>query len=415
VHSSHIQGLGLALALHAHGIASTIYELREKSFSEGGGLTLTPNALKILDILGVYGIIRSEGSSFDKIVIKNESNVQIAENLLGSEKVFGYDALRMNRQKLMATLQKMVRERGMPIKYSRKFSRVVTEDAQGVVFEFEDGSRESASLLIGADGIHSRVRRYLHPTVKSVYTGVMCLISAADRRTFRFPTSGDDNYLPRFVAGKHGAFILVPQSADGNTIAVMSHAQHPDMGRAGWEALKSSPEKLMAIQIQNKDDSPDFVQSVMENIQPETMALWPYHFVQPLDTWTSHAKRVILLGDAAHAMPPTSGQGAGQGLEDAYSLSMLLSRVGPEVTLEAALAWWQGFRMERTKAVLELNQSLNEKRRPLANQRNPQGDWRARVEGKERRDQGWLYMPKVEEDTLAWIESQEARHRRPSL
>lgn len=377
---------------------------------------MTPNALKILDLLGVYDTIRSEGYSFDRIVVKTESNVKITEQLLGNEKVFGYDALRMNRQKLMATLRKLIRERGISIKYGRKFSGVVAEDANGVVFEFEDGSRESASLLIGADGIHSKVRRYLHPTVKPVYTGVMCLISAADRSTFRFPSTRDeDNYLPRFIAGKHGAFILVPQSPDGNIVAVMSHAQHPDMDKASWDALQASPDKLMAMQIRNKEDSPDFVQSVMENIQPETITLWPYNFLQPLDSWTSPGKRVILLGDAAHAMPPTSGQGAGQALEDAYSLSMLLSRVCPQVTFEAALAWWQSYRMERTKAVLELNQSLNEKRRPLANQRNPEGDWRGRVEGNERRQQGWLYMPKVEEDTLAWIEREKGRERRPFL
>jgi 2-polyprenyl-6-methoxyphenol hydroxylase-like FAD-dependent oxidoreductase len=374
---------------------------------------LTPNALKILDLLGIYDTIRNEGYKFDKLVVKTESNVKIAEHLIGDERLFGHDALRMNRETLMATLRKMVRERGISIKYGRKFSAIVAEDARGVIFEFEDGSRESASLLVGADGIHSKVRRYIHPTVKPVYTGVICLLSTADKSTFRFPDA--DNYLPRFIAGKHGAFILVPQSPDGTTVAVMSHSQYPDTNRSGWDSLRSSTDKLMAMQIRNKEESPDFVQSVMENIQPETMSIWPYNFLPHLNTWTSPAKRVILLGDAAHAMPPTSGQGAAQALEDAYSLSMLLSRSDQGVNFEAAIEWWQNYRMDRTERVLELTQLLNEKRRPLANQRNLDGDWKGREEGNERRQQGWLYMPDVREDTLAWIEREEAKENRPSL
>ncbi|KAG0648012.1 FAD-dependent monooxygenase atA [Hyphodiscus hymeniophilus] len=407
------EGLSLALALHSHGIPSRIYELREPSFNEGGGLTLTPNALKILDLLGIYDIIKNEGYTFDRMVVKTDSNVKIAEHLVGNGKLFGYDAMRINRQKLMTTLREMVGARGISIEYGRKFSGIIAEDAGGVVFEFEDGSRESASVLIGADGIHSKVRQYLHPEVKPVYTGVMCLLSTADKSTFRFPDT--DLYLPRFVAAKHGAFILVPQSPDGNTVAVMSHSQYPDTDRAGWDALRSSTDKLMAMQVHNKEEYPDFVQSVMENIQPETMSIWPYNTLPNLDTWTSPTRRVILLGDAAHAMPPASGQGAAQALEDAYSLSMLLSRASSQARYAASVEWWQAYRMERTRAVSELTQVLNDKRRPLASQRNPDADWRGREEGGERRQQGWLYMPNVHEDTLAWIEREEIRVDRPSL
>jgi 2-polyprenyl-6-methoxyphenol hydroxylase-like FAD-dependent oxidoreductase len=377
---------------------------------------LTPNALKILDLLGVYDNIRSEGYQFDKIVVKTESNVKITEYFLGNEKLFGYDALRINREILLATLRKLVQERGISIRYGRKFARVVTEDAKGVIFEFEDGSTESASLLIGADGIHSKVRRYIHPTAKPVYTGVMALISAVDRSTLRFPSSENaDNHLPCFIAGKHGAFIMVPQSPDGNTVAVLSHSQFPETDKAGWKALRASTGKMMKMQTYNKEDWPDFVQSVMENIQPNTIAPWPYSFMPHLDTWASPGKRVILLGDAAHAIPPASGQGAAQAFEDSYSLSMLLSRLSPQVKFEAMVEWWQRYRMERTRTVLELTQILNDKRLPRAKQRNPEGDWRGRDEGNELQQQGWLYMPKVQEDTLAWIEREERRERRPSL
>ena len=369
---------------------------------------MTPNALRILDLLGVYDSIRSEGYQFDKIVVKTESHVKITEYFLGNENLFGYDALRINRQILLAALRKLAQERGISIKYGRKFSKVIAEDVKGVTFEFEDGSTESATCLIGADGIHSKVRRCIHPTANPVYTGIMALISAVDRSTLRFPSSEDaDNYLPCFIAGKHGAFIVLPQSPDGNTIAVLSHSQFPETDKAGWDALRASPDKMMKMQIHNKEEWPDFVQSVMENIQPDSIAPWPYSFMPHLDTWTSPNKRVILLGDAAHAIPPASGQGAAQAFEDAYSLSLLLSNLGPQVKFEAAVEWWQRYRMERTKNILELTQVLNDKRLPRAKQRNPEGDWRGRDEGNELQQQGWLYMPKVQEDTLTWVQSQE--------
>jgi 2-polyprenyl-6-methoxyphenol hydroxylase-like FAD-dependent oxidoreductase len=393
-----------------------MYELREHSVSEGGGLTLTPNALKILDLLGAYECVHGTGYRFRGIVVRTESNVEIAQNLLGGEKLFGYDAIRTQRNSILVTLRRMVEERGMPIHYGRQFSHVVAEGAAGVVFEFKDGSRESASLLIGADGIHSRVRPFIHPMAQTAYTGVMCLLSTADRRTFRFPSTKDaDTCLPTFIAGKTGALILVPQSADGNTVAVMSHHEHPDVGRAGWDALRSSPEQLMAMQMKNKQHSSDFVQSVLESIQPDTMSIWPFHYLPRVDTWMSPAKRVILIGDAAHAMPPTSGQGIGSGLEDAYSLALLLARADSTLPFDAAVDWWQSFRMERTDAILKLNLVLTEKRRPIAHQRKDESDWTGKIEGMERRHHSWLYQPNIAERTLAWIEREEARQSRPLL
>lgn len=401
--------MSLALALHSHGIICTIYELRESSYNEGGGLSLTPNALKILDLLGVYSAIKTKGYQFDKVVIKTDGNVKIVDHFLGSEKLFGYDALRINREILLATLRNLVEEEGIPIKYGHRFSRVATENDEEVSFQFEDGSTESASLLIGADGIHSEVRRYIHPALSSVYTGITALVSTVDRSTLRFPSvEPGDNYLPCFIAGKHGAFVLIPQSPDGKQVTAFSHTKFPHTDRAGWDALRSDTQKLLALARHKKEELPDIVQSAMENIQPGTTAPWPYSYMSPLDTWTSLGKRVILLGDAAHAIPPASGQGAAQAFEDAYSLSLLLSKLSPQLKFGAALDWWQKYRMGRTKTILELTKKMNEKRVPAENQPNPELDRRGEEENElEKLD--WLYVPNVEEDTLAWISKQEEK------
>jgi 2-polyprenyl-6-methoxyphenol hydroxylase-like FAD-dependent oxidoreductase len=402
--TNRFQGLSLALALHTHGLTCTIYELRESSFKEGGGLTLTPNALKILDLLGVYDFIRAEGYQFDKILIKTDTNVKVAEMLAGSQEVFGYDALRIHRQILLNALRKLVGDRGIEIRYGRKFSKVTAENGNGVTFEFEDGSTEAATLLIGADGIHSKVRQCIHPTIEPKYTGIMALISAVDRSALRFPSSEPaDNYLPCFIAGKLGVFVILPQSPDGNTITAFSQIHHPETDKAGWYALRESPDKLATMHRQNKEDWPDLVQSALENILPNSTTFWPYSFLPHLDSWISPGNRVILLGDAAHAIQPVSGQGAAQAFEDAYSLALLLSKLGPQVSFDAALEWWQQYRMERTRTILELTKILNDKRLPREKQENPEEQWRGT--GQEKL-MGWLYMPEVKEKTLAWVEKQ---------
>jgi hypothetical protein len=83
--------------------------------------------------------------------------------------------------------------------------------------------------------------------------------------------------------------------------------------------------------------------------------------------------------------------------------------LSPQIKFEAGVDWWQQYRMERTKAILEITQIMNEKRLPRAKQRNPDREWQGREEGNELEQLGWLYMLKVQEDTLVWVETQKQK------
>lgn len=78
---------------------------------------------------------------------------------------------------------------------------------------------------------------------------------------------------------------------------------------------------------------------------PETHSfnIWPFHTVPKLDSWASEKGRVIISGDAAHAIPPTAGQGANQAFEDNFSLAYLFSAPGPPRHLKEGLAVWQSY------------------------------------------------------------------------
>jgi 2-polyprenyl-6-methoxyphenol hydroxylase-like FAD-dependent oxidoreductase len=128
--------------------------------------------------------------------------------------------------------------------------------------------------------------------------------------------------------------------------------------------------------------------------------------VPKLESWSSVDKRVIILGDAAHAIPPTAGQGASQGFEDAFTLATLLSRITSKVPLDEALNRWQDMRQRRIDRVIKLTLQLNNARLPEAEREKlaASGDsvWQSGDHG----ELGWLYNADIEKDVLALVKTE---------
>ena len=118
---------------------------------------LSPNALRVLNSLGVYERIRGKGYNFSNIAFKNEEEETTDLYPLGDEHRYGYKALRIYRQVLLDELRSTVHARDILIVYGKKFSHVLSESPTEVSFAFTDGNSASASLLIGADGIQSSI------------------------------------------------------------------------------------------------------------------------------------------------------------------------------------------------------------------------------------------------------------------
>ena len=401
-----LSGLSFALSLHKLGIPSTIWEVRSSDFVQGGAIMLSPNALRVLDAIGVYERIRNKGFHFETLTFKDDHDETTDVYYFGHEQLYGYKAFRVYRQILIDELKLMLNERGIEVKYGMKFTHIVTETPEGVEFAFADGSVSTASLLIGADGIHSTLRKAIYPTVKPKYLGFVGMTSAIQTSRLRFPRNEPNYPLPVAIAASPGAFVIAPQDVDGSEVLIGTQGAFPERDRAGWTNLQADKDEVVRTFRRNKESWPELVQSAIENIDKDTINTWPYYAVPRLERWASDSGKVIILGDAAHAVPPTTGQGVNQAFEDVWMLALLLKNLGEGVDLETALGFWQRWRQERVDRILDLTTAMNNKRLPLAEQqRLPKGAvWSGGVEDTEQ--MGWLYEPDLEDVVLKWVQGQ---------
>ncbi|KAJ2980615.1 hypothetical protein NQ176_g2536 [Zarea fungicola] len=247
-----LSGLALALALHQQSIPCTVYESREeKCLGIGGGLMLFPNGLKVMDKLCIHKLLKNQGFNFDRIYIQDGTSMQVTETVeYGSLDRYGFHALRIYRSILLDHLLAAVREKSIPVHFNRHFDHIVSETEEGVTWQFRNGSTASASILIGADGIHSKLRSYLAPNLEPTFSGMAAVIAAVPYAQLGLPEPtgaslndpSSPNPLPTcIVVPPYGGFVMAPQGDYGGDvmITVQRRIDEPSSGR--WDSVRAFP------------------------------------------------------------------------------------------------------------------------------------------------------------------------------
>lgn len=387
-----LSGLVLALALHKQSIPCTIYEARSAPVDIGGAIMLSPNALRILDTLGIYEKIRSRGFEFTNLHFYTDKPLDFYE--FGDREKYTYDALRIYRYELIDALLVTIKEKGISVKYGKKFSRVLTESETEVTWEYEDGQTGRASCLVGADGIHSRVRKYLYPDMEPQFTNVVGVTAAVPTSqlkgmdAFEFPVT--------IMNPTHGAFVIAKQLPDGSEVLIGKQKRAAALDREGWNKLLNDKQWCVEFLREGSESFPEVVQSSVSDIPMDKINLWPFYVVPKLNTWTSKHSRVIILGDAAHAIPPTAGQGINQAFEDVYIFSLTLAKCQQHELVRGLKAWQRG-RQDRIDRVLDLNAQIDAWRMPM----DPQST--ASNFDTKPFDLAWLYGPNFDEMAESWL------------
>lgn len=273
---SGLGGPALALALKQHNISCKVFDLRDQTAFEGGFVALAPNALRALDRIGMYERISNQGWNYEEFKFLSSRNLsQIATVLNGSQKKYGYKALRVSRGIVRQTLMQAVQEQGIELHFNSKCVDIRETDRATVIATFADGREEEADFLIGADGIHSRVRNYIAPEAVPTFSGLMGVGGSLPRA--KLPQPGRDMYMPSMILGKLNSFAFMPSNYAGDRVGFFATVESEDRSREEWNKLQSDKTALYKIlqSYNDREQWPEVVKAASRDVDMDSISLWP--------------------------------------------------------------------------------------------------------------------------------------------
>jgi len=328
-----IGGLFAANALIAHGIRVSVYEQAAALGEVGAGLILTPNSMRQLRRMGLGPLVErtgariGPGSGYFRQDGTPIAPYQVGDSS-GNAELFG-----IHRADLVEILAG-----ALPNGVVHTGCRCTGFDQNGDTarVRFANGVEAEGDLVIGADGIHSELRRVVAPVGAAVFSGSVVYRGLVPReRILDWPTGSWLMWL-----GKEKHFLAYPVRAD----AVINYAGFVPAREATIESW-SSPGDPVALRQEFAAWDPR-IASLLDHV--ETTFCWALYDREALANWT--LGRLTLLGDAAHPMLPHGGQGANQSIEDGMALATIVAQADRE-TIPAALLAYERIRRERVTAI----------------------------------------------------------------
>lgn len=307
-----IGGLALAHALASAGVDVTVLERDEQPSTTGSGLVLAPNGVKALAAIdtGLVDALREAGSVAGAtgtsghrsgfITARGETLAEVSFD--GFEADFGAPAVSVRRASLHAILLAGARQAGARIVHGAKVARV--EDGG---LALSDGSTVRADVLAGADGLRSRVRAWLLDDGAPSYRGYSAV---------RGIGPAVDGYPHGFIAYGRGLIVFASPVDDEHVYWVASIVSPPKL----WP--DKDPEQRRTDLLAAMEDWAPALRGLVQNSPIDEDVVTDVFDRRPTSCW--HRGRTVLLGDAAHPMTYTMGQGANMALEDAAVLAHAL-------------------------------------------------------------------------------------------
>jgi 2-polyprenyl-6-methoxyphenol hydroxylase-like FAD-dependent oxidoreductase len=335
-----VAGPALGLGLARAGIESVLLERRPLAAPEEGSyLTLSPNGLDALDVIGARHLAMQVGFPSRLNVMYGATGTLLGEIPLGAPLPDGATGLTLRRSRLAGVLADEARRRGLDV---RRGARVVSVSGgpDGVAAELDDGTSIPGDVLVGADGVHSLVRREIDqhaPPGRYVgltnFGGITRATPIAQELT---PEAW------HFVFGRRSFFGAHP-TPDGDVVWFLNVPRH-EIGREERRTTPHEQWRAWLLDLVRDDAGPAaalVADGVLELAGDNTYDL------PSVPTWSRAG--MVVLGDAAHAPAPSSGQGASMALEDGVVLAQAL-RDAPDVG--AALAAYERVRRPRVERIV---------------------------------------------------------------
>ena len=344
-----IGGLTAAIALRQRGHTVTVYEQAPQWMRVGADVNLTPNVVRALDGLGgnIGERIRKEGAQ-PTYRISRDWDTGLETSRLGMGNVaqaqYGAPQVTIHRADLLAALAAEIP--GECVRFGHRI-RSLSQNDHGVILHFEDGSSAKHEVVIGADGIHSRVRAALFGEESPRFTGVVSYRSVVP--TERVRQVPEIEAFTKWWGPSSDVQIVTFPLNQGRETFVFATTGQPSWTEESW-TTQGDVNELREVYRNFHPDARrllDACDSVMKSALYER---------EPLPRWS--VGRVTLLGDACHPMLPFMAQGAGMSIEDAVVLGRALGplasalpggNAGPPIS--SALGAYEATRRERTAKI----------------------------------------------------------------
>ena len=381
-------GLAAALFLRQAGLDAAVYEEAPELRDIGAGIVVSPNMVRPLQRLGL-------GENLSSVAVRLEAAWEFRRwedgrvlfvQPMGEEceRLYGTHCYVAHRADLLALLQQALPQHQLHLDH-RCVDVTQNEHEAELTFSTRIGSttKLTADVVVGADGIHSVVRRAIAPRVDPRFSGLCafrCLVPAEKAPQMALRPVQSLWLGP----GRH--FVHYPISG-GRLVNVVAIVPAGEWRTESWTADGNISD--LAAEFEGWDDR------VHQLIRSATSTKrWAMYDRDPLERWSE--RRITLLGDAAHAMLPLFAQGAAQAVEDAVVLAGCLQRADADSAADA-LRRYEAIRRPRTSEVQVMSRGREIRNHLPDGPEQEQRDLEF-ANGNPLRQSAWLYGHDVEDD-----------------
>lgn len=339
-----IGGLTLALALEQKGIETEIFEATPVFKPVGAGIVLAINAMQIYQRLELVDALQEQGRTIASMHITSpQLKPYSSSSLLPSEKKFGVGALTIHRAALHEVLRAGLKK--TPIQLGKRLVSCINKGG-AYQLEWADGSHSTATILVGADGIHSQVRAALFPTTEERFAKEWCW-----RGVCEYDIKSMDTNAVYEAWGKGCRFGIVPlkdKQVYWFACANVTEQKAKRLDQHGLKTIFGSFHSVIGALIAHTPDD-CFLLNQLSDLPNNKQ-------------W--YEGNCCLMGDAAHATTPNMGQGANQAIESAWVLAEQLAK--HEVIADAFDAY-QAMRQAKAQKIIQTSWQIGQ----LAQVENP--------------------------------------------
>ncbi|OOG57996.1 FAD-dependent monooxygenase [Polaromonas sp. C04] len=329
-----IGGLAAAVALSRRNINVSVYEQAKTLGEVGAGIFIYPNSLRQLERMGLKDALAAVGARVGDGSKYRRMDGSVVGSILTTDSTGWNGMYGMHRADILNVLAAHIPANAI---YTDHRCVDFMQDDQCTHITFENGKTTQADIVIAADGIHSKLQKYVVDQLPPEYSGF---------RAYRGLISREK--LPDWYPGTHQVWMgenkhfMVFPVRRGELLNYVGFVPTINETIESWSAIGDKDE--LTASFSGWDPKVGELLTKVENC-----FWWGLYDRKPLNRWVNG--RLTLLGDAAHAMLPHLGQGVNQAIEDGVALAVLLEGKSKDDPIVDILKQYEALRHPRTDLV----------------------------------------------------------------